>query len=228
MVVSHDRYFVERVADNVFALDAIGGIRHLPGGIDQYLAEFEAPARAAFRAALRGRRPRQPKAGSQIRRPARSCSDSNANSSAATTAERELHEQMAASATDHGRLGDLTAAAEATRRGARPPRVGVAGGRHAARTALEFGAIATTQSFSQVKLRDPRPATGAATRQLRSHWPLALIVLVGAVMRVLTMVGYPPALLFPDSWGYIATGLSGASSDCRPCTRSATRCWSGC
>jgi hypothetical protein len=29
-------------------------------------------------------------------------------------------------------------------------------------------------------------------------------------MRVLTMVGYPPALLFPDSWGYIATGLTGS------------------
>ena len=43
VVVSHDRYFVERVADNVFAIDAIGGIRHLPGGIDQYLAEVQAP-----------------------------------------------------------------------------------------------------------------------------------------------------------------------------------------
>ena len=43
VVVSHDRYFVERVADNVYALDALGGIRHLPGGIDQYLDELQAP-----------------------------------------------------------------------------------------------------------------------------------------------------------------------------------------
>ena len=35
-------------------------------------------------------------------------------------------------------------------------------------------------------------------------------MLAGTAVRVLTMVGYPPALLFPDSWGYIATGLSGA------------------
>ena len=35
-------------------------------------------------------------------------------------------------------------------------------------------------------------------------------MLAGAVVRVLTMVAYPPALLFPDSWGYIATGLTGA------------------
>ncbi|MDE3134450.1 MAG: phospholipid carrier-dependent glycosyltransferase [Acidobacteriota bacterium] len=32
----------------------------------------------------------------------------------------------------------------------------------------------------------------------------------GAVIRALTMAAYPPALLFPDSWGYIATGLTGS------------------
>ena len=35
-------------------------------------------------------------------------------------------------------------------------------------------------------------------------------MLVGAVMRILAMVAYPPALFFPDSWGYIATGLTGS------------------
>src|SRR6185503_17524874 len=39
VVVSHDRWFVERVCDDVHALDAGGGIRHLPGGIEQYVAE---------------------------------------------------------------------------------------------------------------------------------------------------------------------------------------------
>ena len=38
VVVSHDRYFVERVCDDVFALDGDGAIRHLPGGIEQYVA----------------------------------------------------------------------------------------------------------------------------------------------------------------------------------------------
>ena len=37
VVVSHDRYFVERVCDNVYALTGDGSIRHLPGGIEQYL-----------------------------------------------------------------------------------------------------------------------------------------------------------------------------------------------
>ena len=42
VVVSHDRYFVERVCDNVYALPGDGGIRHLPGGIEQYLEQRRA------------------------------------------------------------------------------------------------------------------------------------------------------------------------------------------
>ena len=37
IVVSHDRYFVERVCDNIYALDDTGAISHLPNGIEQYL-----------------------------------------------------------------------------------------------------------------------------------------------------------------------------------------------
>jgi ATP-binding cassette subfamily F protein uup len=39
VVVSHDRYFVERVCDDVYALPGDGTLRHLPGGIEQYLSE---------------------------------------------------------------------------------------------------------------------------------------------------------------------------------------------
>ena len=37
VVVSHDRYLVERVTDDVVALLGDGRITHLPGGIDEYL-----------------------------------------------------------------------------------------------------------------------------------------------------------------------------------------------
>jgi ATP-binding cassette subfamily F protein uup len=37
MVVSHDRYFVERVCDITLALIGDGSIQDLPRGIDQYL-----------------------------------------------------------------------------------------------------------------------------------------------------------------------------------------------
>ena len=99
VVVSHDRYFVERVADNVFAIDAIGGIRHLPGGIDQYLPEVEpAPIAADPSAAEWSRHPTQqpsdaygrtrasedaaPAGARRSGRPARICSGSTASSSA--------------------------------------------------------------------------------------------------------------------------------------------------
>jgi ATP-binding cassette subfamily F protein uup len=39
VVVSHDRYFVERVCDDVYAITDRLGIVHLPGGIEQYLEE---------------------------------------------------------------------------------------------------------------------------------------------------------------------------------------------
>ncbi len=38
VVASHDRYFVERVTDNVFGLLGDGHLQHLPGGVEQYLA----------------------------------------------------------------------------------------------------------------------------------------------------------------------------------------------
>lgn len=55
-----------------------------------------------------------------------------------------------------------------------------------------------------------RPARGATRARLREHWLIALLVAIGAAVRVLAMVAYAPALLFPDSWGYIATGLTGS------------------
>jgi ATP-binding cassette subfamily F protein uup len=38
VVVSHDRYFLERITDNVFGLLGDGGLRMLPGGVEEYLA----------------------------------------------------------------------------------------------------------------------------------------------------------------------------------------------
>ena len=38
IVVSHDRWFLERVCDVMWALPGDGTLRHLPGGVDEYLA----------------------------------------------------------------------------------------------------------------------------------------------------------------------------------------------
>jgi ATP-binding cassette subfamily F protein uup len=37
LVISHDRYFLERVCDQLYMLAGDGKLTHLPGGIDQYL-----------------------------------------------------------------------------------------------------------------------------------------------------------------------------------------------
>ena len=59
VVVSHDRYFLERVCDDVYALLGDGRLRHLPGGVEQYLrvrAQTTAADRApAGRPAVAGR-----------------------------------------------------------------------------------------------------------------------------------------------------------------------------
>jgi ATP-binding cassette subfamily F protein uup len=59
VVVSHDRYFVERVCDNVHALTATGEIRHLPGGIDQYLEERPDAEKPRSTPLVRGEHPYQ-------------------------------------------------------------------------------------------------------------------------------------------------------------------------
>src|SRR5947209_17383782 len=48
LVVSHDRYFVDRVCDSVVALMGDGTLAALPGGVEEYLAR-----RAAGEARLR-------------------------------------------------------------------------------------------------------------------------------------------------------------------------------
>jgi hypothetical protein len=42
-----------------------------------------------------------------------------------------------------------------------------------------------------------------------AHRPFCLLVALGAVIRVLTMVAYPPALFFNDSWGYVFNAFTG-------------------
>ncbi|HWX87950.1 MAG TPA: ABC-F family ATP-binding cassette domain-containing protein [Solirubrobacteraceae bacterium] len=132
VVVSHDRYFVERVCDDVYAIEACGGVRHIPGGIDQYLRERgsgegrsdgekgsagtkaqvtheSASARhagepspgAAARAAHKEARRREVEVRQLERAIEKLASD-----------ETMLKEEMAASATDHRRLGELQAELE--------------------------------------------------------------------------------------------------------------------
>jgi ATP-binding cassette subfamily F protein uup len=103
VVVSHDRYFVERVCDDVYALVGDGSLRHLPGGIEQYLS-------------LRRPAPAQPR----VSKPAPTQAVVRAARKEAARLERAieklageeeaLHASMLSAASDHVRLGELQAA----------------------------------------------------------------------------------------------------------------------
>jgi ATP-binding cassette subfamily F protein uup len=105
VVVSHDRYFVERVCDNVYGLMGDGEIRHLPGGIEQYVrARRERPEDAASAV---GPKPATP--GAALRAARKEVARLERIMAKLDAREAELHEAMAASATDHERLRELNA-----------------------------------------------------------------------------------------------------------------------
>jgi ATP-binding cassette subfamily F protein uup len=110
VVVSHDRYFVERVSDDVYALTDDGTIRHLPGGIEQYVTERAgAPSPAPAAAAP----PTPAPAGAVTRAARKELQRLERALETAGTREAALHDDMAASATDHARLSALQAELEA-------------------------------------------------------------------------------------------------------------------
>jgi ATP-binding cassette subfamily F protein uup len=119
LVVSHDRYFVDRVCDKVVALLGDGTLAELPGGVEEYLQR-----RAAGGAPLTttaGTAAGAPPAS----RPAVSAADSRAAKKEASRLERrmlkldadekQLHEQLAAAATDYAKAAELDGQLRAVR-----------------------------------------------------------------------------------------------------------------
>jgi ATP-binding cassette subfamily F protein uup len=117
VVVSHDRYFVERVCDDVYALTPDGAIRHLPRGIEQYLESRG--ERATAPKVKRGRR--QPVAAAQAQAPSQAVVRAARREVARLersieklgARETAIFEAMALSASDHARLGELQSELEA-------------------------------------------------------------------------------------------------------------------
>jgi len=110
VVVSHDRYLIERVCDSTVALLGDGSIAALPGGIDEYLQRRAASLRAAEQDS-RAATAKDPK-------PARKA-DPRAARKELTRLEREiakldrreaeLHAALAEHATDYARISELDA-----------------------------------------------------------------------------------------------------------------------
>ncbi len=114
IVVSHDRYFIERVTDNVHGLLGDGQLRHLPRGIDQYIeqrreAAEEPGAWAASGKAAGGMTPgAQMKADrKEARRVEKEMRRLERELTKLSEREEALHLEMAEAATDFARLSPL-------------------------------------------------------------------------------------------------------------------------
>jgi ATP-binding cassette subfamily F protein uup len=114
LVVSHDRYLVERACDTVVALLGDGKITHLPGGIEEYLARRAAAGHqetglSAARPAAPSR-PAGTTSGAAEQRAARKeAARLERRMAALADREQRLHQQLAAAATDPDRLLQLDA-----------------------------------------------------------------------------------------------------------------------
>ncbi|MDP9240838.1 MAG: ATP-binding cassette domain-containing protein, partial [Actinomycetota bacterium] len=99
IVVSHDRYLVERVCDRVVALLGDGQLSELPGGVEEYLRRRQAPAVAG---------PGRERAGDS-RTPRKEMARLERLVARLEARERSLQEEMAAVATDFARVSSLDA-----------------------------------------------------------------------------------------------------------------------
>ncbi|GAB2598344.1 ABC-F family ATP-binding cassette domain-containing protein [Streptomyces capparidis] len=102
MVISHDRYFLERTTDRTYALLGDGTMRMLPRGIDEYLERRRAAREAAAPPAPR-------KSGGDTRAAQKELARIERQLEKLSAREDELHAAMAEHATDFAKVAELDA-----------------------------------------------------------------------------------------------------------------------
>jgi ATP-binding cassette subfamily F protein uup len=111
VVVSHDRYLIERVCDSTVALLDDGSIAALPGGIDEYLRRRAAELRAAEQdsrsAPDKTGKTAKPGGKSDPRSARKELSRLEREISKLDRREAELHQALAEHATDYARISEL-------------------------------------------------------------------------------------------------------------------------
>ncbi|MGI3784278.1 MAG: hypothetical protein ACRYG2_26255, partial [Janthinobacterium lividum] len=105
VVVSHDRYFLERVCDVTYALMGDGTCVLLPGGVEQYLEMRR--QKAADGSLPTGPVSNTPTAAADLRQARKAMSRVESQIGRVDRRIATLHTQMAAAAADYGRLADL-------------------------------------------------------------------------------------------------------------------------
>ena len=104
IVTSHDRWFLERVTDVVWALDGRGGLVDLPGGVASWLAKL-APTATLMESS--GVAAPAPADAGTARQAKKDMARIERQMTKSTDAEKALHQQMADGASDHQLLLDL-------------------------------------------------------------------------------------------------------------------------
>ncbi|GAA1630199.1 ABC-F family ATP-binding cassette domain-containing protein [Kribbella alba] len=115
VVVTHDRYFLERVSDMVYAIMGDGQVRHLPRGVDQYLDELEtgtAPRRVVSEPVVEATTAPAQDAEPVVDAAAARAAKKELNRierqlAKLTESEAKLHDQLAANASNYERLAEL-------------------------------------------------------------------------------------------------------------------------
>jgi ATP-binding cassette subfamily F protein uup len=110
VLVSHDRYFLERVSDHVVALLGDGGLKMLPGGVDEYLSR-----RQQTTPEPEPLRPAEPKVAKNAWQAKKDLDRLERRIERLGEREAGLHDLMAAHATDHEKLLTLDAELRAVR-----------------------------------------------------------------------------------------------------------------
>ncbi|MBO3129901.1 ABC-F family ATP-binding cassette domain-containing protein [Dermatophilus congolensis] len=119
LVVSHDRYLLERVTDSQVALYGDGKIRDLPGGVEEYLRRREEMERSEAARAQRGAAPVEVAedvpavSGAQAREIRKEMSKIERRLGRIAQEKEKIHDQMAVKATDVGALAELASALRA-------------------------------------------------------------------------------------------------------------------
>lgn len=103
VVISHDRYFLERTTDRVFALLGDATLRMLPRGIDEYLDR----RRAAVEAAAPAPAPAKPKGGGDSRAAKKELQRVERQLDKIGEKESKLHNAIAENATDFEKVAEL-------------------------------------------------------------------------------------------------------------------------
>ncbi|WP_037910468.1 ABC-F family ATP-binding cassette domain-containing protein [Actinacidiphila yeochonensis] len=110
LVISHDRYFLERTTDRVYALLGDSTLRMLPRGVDEYLERRQAVTEAAAAPATRERPAERPRSSSRdARAAAKELQRIERRLDKVSEREGELHSQIAENATDFEKVAALDA-----------------------------------------------------------------------------------------------------------------------